>query len=428
MRSIPSDIASKLAMLKQTRANSADPSASIWIGRPTTPLTTDVFLEKQAVLTGASITDTSVAVCHPRQGAANTKIDIGYIDGGVAKIVTASVKTKISNHIWVNSGFSENASAISVAYDGTMPKDVHGNVEFITESQPWVFWVYGGAMYARKLGSSTTVTLAETNCTDVSAIRAMWSDVGGFDFGLVVFFILNGTIYYRQLIAGEWKNAETVTFGPSGVTWTSIAAFRTWDYRVGVQGKTSTGDIYELFSQFMGIGKQVVEHLEVEDISAEGNLIHIDWHNAQESEHLEIEDISASGLTQWGTPVYGIFAENIPDENDDWGKILVITLDHPCNTASIAGNDSQFSITDENDTAFYSSSISVSEDGMTITLGFVDFNSAKGEVLLAYTPGTITSPPINPDVQMQAWSLAFTPTNLYAPVIDPPEVVEVFNT
>ena len=194
MRSVPSDIASKLAMKKQTAANGADPSASIWIGRPTTPLTTDVFLEKQAVLTGASITDTSVAVCHPRQGAANTKINIGYIDAGVAKVVTAAAKTKMSSHAWINTGFSEPATAISVAYDGTMPKDDRGNVEFVTESQPWVFWVYNGAMYARKLGSSTTITLAQANCTDVSAIRAMWSEVGGFDFGLIAFFLLNGTI------------------------------------------------------------------------------------------------------------------------------------------------------------------------------------------------------------------------------------------
>lgn len=427
MRSIPSDIASKLAMTKQTRANSADPSASIWIGRPTTPLTTDVFLEKQAVLTGTSITDTSVAVCHPRQGAANTKINIGYIDAGVAKVVTAAVKTKMSNHIWVDSGFSENASAISVAYDGTMPKDHHGNVEFVTESQPWVFWVDSGALYARKLGTADTVTLAQANCTDVSAIRAMWSEVGGFDFGLIAFFLLNGTIYYRQLIDGEWMDAETVTFGPSGVTWTSIAAFRTWDYRVGVQGKTSTGDLYELFTQFMGIGKQTVEHIEVKDISAVGTLTPIDYHDTQLNEHVEIADISAVGLLQWGFAVYGVAAENIADENDDWGKFIVITLDHPCNVTSVSGNGSQFGITDENNVSFYSSSISVSEDGMTLTLGFVDFNSATGEVLLAYTPGTISSPPYNPTSPMQAWSLSFTPTNLVPPAVDPPEPLEVWN-
>lgn len=427
MRSIPSDIASKLAMTKQTKANSADPSASIWIGRPTTPLTTDVFLEKQAVLTGASITDTSVAVCHPRQGAANTKINIGYIDAGVAKVVTAAVKTKMSNHIWVNSGFAENASAISVAYDGTMPKDDRGNIEFVTESQPWVFWVYNGAMCARKLGSSTTVTLAESNCTDVSAIRAMWSEVGGFDFGLIVFFLLNGTIYYRQLIDGEWTDAETVTFGPSGVTWVSIAAFRTWDYRVGVQGKTSTGDLYELFTQFMGVGKQTVEHIEIKDIKAEGNLDEIDYHDTTENEHIEISDIASDGLLQWGLPVYGVAAENIDDGEGNFGLCVRVTLDHPCNAASAAANASAFLLQDENSTPFAPAGISVSGDGMTITASFTDFNLAVGDLTVGYTPGTISSPPVNPDALMAAWSVTFTPTSLEPPDVGPPEVEEVWN-
>lgn len=427
MRSIPSDIASKLAMTKQTKANSADPSASIWIGRPTTPLTTDVFLEKQAVLTGASITDTSVAVCHPRQGAANTKINIGYIDDGIAKVSTAAVKTKMSNHIWIDSGFSENASAISVAYDGTMPKDDRGNVEFVTETQPWVFWVYNGAMYARKLGSSTTVTLAEANCTDVSAIRAMWSEVGGFDFGLIVFFLLSGTIYYRQLIDGEWTDAEIVTFGPSGVAWTSIAAFRTWDYRVGVQGKTSTGDLYELFTQFMGIGKQTVEHIEISNIDAYGEAIKVTYRDTNEEAYIDAQNMSGSGVIQWGLAVYGISAYNIEGEDSNWGLKVVVVLDHPCNIDSVLGNGGAFILTDENSLNFYSSSVSVSSNGLELTITFGDFNSATGECSISYTPGTITSPPISPSVSMLSWAVAFTPTNLIPPAVDPPVPMEVWN-
>lgn len=427
MRSIPSDIASKLTMLKQTRANSADPSASIWIGRPTTPLTTDVFLEKQTVLTGASITDTSVAVCHPRQGAANTKINIGYIDGGVAKVVTAAVKTKMSNHIWIDSGFSENASSISVAYDGTMPKDDLGNVEFVTESQPWVFWVYNGAMYARKLGSSTTVTLAESNCTDVSAIRAMWSEVGGFDFGLIVFFLLNGTIYYRQLIDGEWTDAETVTFGPSGVTWTSIAAFRTWGYRVGVQGKTSDNVLYELFTQFMGVGKQNTEHLEISNIRADSDLIPIDYHNTRLDEHISVSNITADGLRQWALPVYGVSAINIDDGAGNYGLFVVVELDHPCNIATTAASLASFVLRDSNNVTFSAASISIDSIGTSLTFGFVDFNSASGDLSVIYTPGTAMSPPVGPEFAMQAWSLTFTPIGLVPPDIDPPEVLEVFN-
>ena len=420
MRSIPSDIASKLAMKKQTAANGADPSASIWIGRPTTPLTTDVFLEKQAVLTATSITDSAVAVCHPRQGAANTKINIAYIASGVAHVVTAATKTKMSNHIWVDSGFSENASAISIAYDGTMPKNDQGKVEFVTESQPWVFWVDSGVLYARKMGTTDTITLAQANCTDVSAIRAMWSEVGGFDFGLVVFFILSGTIYYRQYIDGVWMDAETVTFGPSSVTWTSIAAFRTWDYRVGIQGKTSDNVLYELFTQFMGVGKQNVEHLEITSVNADGNIIPVDYHDTAENEHINISGIAATGTLIYGLSSKPVSAENVDDGNGNYGLTVKVTLDYP--VTGVADNAAAFTITDSGGGSYACTAATVT--GKIVTLMCVDFNAAYEKTLtVTYTPGTVQSPA----AAMEAWTITFTPAGLVPTTVPAPTVTEVAN-
>jgi hypothetical protein len=408
-------------MKKQTAANGADPSASIWIGRPTTALTTDVFLEKQTVLTATSITDSAVAVCHPRQGAANTKINIAYIADGVAHVVTAATKTKMSNHIWVDSGFSETASAVSIAYDGTMPKNDQGKIEFVTESQPWIFWVDSGVLYARKLGTEGTITLAQANCTDVSAIRGMWSEVGGFDFGLVVFFILSGTIYYRQYVDGVWMDAETVTFGPSSVTWTSIAAFRTWDYRVGVQGKTSDNVLYELFTQFMGIGKQNVEHLEITSVNADGDIIPVDYHDTAEAENIEIAAIEAVGARIYGLSSMPVSATNIDDGLGNYGLYVELVLDYPVTGA--AENYAAFVLMDENSTTFAGTAISTSVDGKTLTITFPDFNSAFGDLVLGYTPGTVQSPA----VAMTAWTIEFTPTGLVPPQIDPPEVEDIWN-
>ena len=421
MRSIPSDIASKLAMTKQTRANSADPSASIWIGRPTTALTTDVFLEKQTVLTATSITDSAVAVCHPRQGASNTKINIAYIADGVAHVVTAATKTKITNHIWVDSGFEENASAISIAYDGTMPKDDQGKVEFVTESQPWVFWVDSGVLYARKMGTADTITLAQANCTDVSAIRAMWSEVGGFDFGLVVFFILSGTIYYRQYIDGVWMDAETVTFGPSSVTWTSIAAFRTWDYRVGVQGKTSDNVLYELFTQFMGIGKQNVEHLELTGLEVDSERIKVTYHDAELVEHVGVSDISGSGVKTYGLTSIPLSVYNIDNGGGNYGLIVVCAIDYP--VTNVTGNDTQFTLTDANNVVWTSTGVAVDGTGKIFTVTFPDFNAATGECSLSYIQGTIQCAV----VALAAFSISFTPTGLIPPIVDPPALEAIWN-
>lgn len=575
MRSVPSDIASKLAIQKQTRANSADPSASIWIGRPTTPLTTDVFLERQAVLTDTSITDVSVAVCHPRQGAANTKINMAYISGGVAHVVTALEKTKMQANTWIDSGFAENASAISVAYDGTMPKDDRGNVEFVTESQPLVFWVNAGKLYARKLGtiseenevitttyqkvtitvvsassyygagyeaanaidnnpdtrwasanktatqylqvdlatninvgkirvmtksgytplvleihasldnitfskiaditatqdktfsevtftsmlaryikvvmistpnasfyninelevyevveSSETVNgviLAEANCTDVSAVRAMWSEVGDFDFGLVAFFILSGSIYYRQLISGEWTNAQLVSFGPESVTWVAISASRTWDYRVALQVKSSAGVVYELFTQFMGIGKQNVEHINVANISAESETTEITYHNTKETENIEVSDISGvapyGGLYSTAIPEI-VSAYNIDDGTGNWGIYAIFIFNSQMVAEEVTAQASAFQIVDTNSIAYGASSASIGSDGLTVTLAFLDFNNARGVCTARYVPGTVKS--MHGD-SVLATSLSFTPQNLVPSEVPLPEVEDVWN-
>lgn len=426
MRTIPADIASKLALTKQTKANSADISASLWIGRPTTALINDTFLERQTVLSTPA-TDVSIAVCHPRKGSSNTRIHIGYISNGIAHVATALDKTRMSSHVWVDTGFSAAADSISVAYDGTMPKNSNGQVEFITETQPWVFWTYNGTLKARKMGTDDVITLAESNCTDVSAIRAMWSEVGSFDFGLVVFFLLTGTLYYRQLIDGEWKDAEVVSSGPAGVTWTEIAAFRTWDYRVGVQAKTSTGDIYELFTQFMGIGKQNVEHINVASISAESETTEITYHNTKDTENIEISDIAGvspyGGLYSTAIPEI-VSAYNIDDGTGNWGIYAIFVFNSQMVAAEVTAQASAFQIVDTNSIAYGASSASIGSDGLTVTLAFLDFNNARGICTARYVPGTVKS--MHGD-SVLATSLSFTPQNLVPSEVPLPEVEDVWN-
>lgn len=424
MRTVPSYISERLNKNIQTRANKAAPSASLWVGRPTTVMVDDTFLERQTVIS-ANAKDVSIAVCHPKVNSVNTRIYMAYISDGVAKVVTAAHKYKMSAHIWKDTGFAEDATAVSIAYDGTMPKAIVGDVEFVTEQTPWVFWVNGGALYGKKLGGET-VRLAEANCTDVSAIRAMWSSAGGFDFGLVVFFLLSGKLYYRQLIGGVWMDAELVSFGPN-VTWSEIAAFRTWDYRIGVQGKTTAGAIYEMFTQFMGIGKQNTEHIDLRNIETDANLIGLDYHNGSETEHIGLSDIHAGapfgGLYSTDVPVL-VSAENVEDANGDWGTTVVVEFSNYLVAADVAANNLSFSLVDGQNIAYYPSSATLGEDGTTVTLVFGDFNPAYGTCEIRYTPGSIYS---LATVAVQATSASFTPQNLNPPDVPQPEVESIWN-
>lgn len=427
MRSVPSYISERLKRNIQTRANDSAPSVDIWVGRPSTLLVDDKFLERQTVLQ-SKVSDVSIAVCHPRIKRNNTHIYMAYISGGVARVVAAKHKTKMAEHEWYDSGFEQNATAVSIAYDGTMPKAIVGDVEFVTESYPWVFWVDETVLYGQKLYSDEEpVILAETNCTDVSAIRAMWSSTGGFDFGLVVFFILSGQLYYRQLIDGEWMDAELVSFGPDGVTWEEVAAFRTWDYRIGVQAKTADGSAYELFTQFMGVGKQNTEHIELRDVKASSTLASVTYHNRQEAEHIELGDIDAGapygGLYSMDMPVI-ISAYNVEDANGDWGTTVVVTFSNYLVADQVASNYLQFALVDSWGAAYYPSAAALGSDGKTVTLSFVDFNPAYDVCQIRYTPGTVYS---MATVLVEATSFSFTPQNLNPPDIPQPEVESIWN-
>lgn len=426
MRSLPNEVTRRISNKIQTRSTNSDPSAIIWISRTETPLTDSLFLEQQDVLQD-NITDISIAVCHPRLKSDNTHAYLAYISGGTIKVSTAILKTKMYTQVWNDTGVEIPASAVSIAFDGTMPKNANGEVEFVTDLLPWVFYINNGAMYGQPL-EGEAILLAEANCTDVSAVRAMWSSPGGFDFGLVVFFIMLGKLYYRQRINGEWMDAELISFGPSGVTWKEIAAFRTWDYRIGLQAMTTNGVVYELFTQFMGVGKQNAEHINIRNIDVASDLIGVTYHNTSTGdEHIELADVRAGapygGLYSTDVPVM-VSAHNERAEDGDWGKIVVVEFSNYLVAAQVADNHLSFSLVDSRGTAYYPYSAVLADDGVTVTLTFLDFNPAYDVCEIRYTPGSVYS---IATVRVEATSIQFTPENLNPPDVPAPEVKFIWN-
>ena len=427
MRNLPSYISQRLNQNIQIWSNKTDINSKIWVSRPSTVLLDERLLERQTVA-NAPITDVSIAVCHPRTQRLNSDIYIAYISNGIARVATAKHKIKMDAHVWFDTGFSQNATAVSIAFDGTMPRSYGSGVEFVTDYDPWIFWVNNTVLYGRQLSSTESpIILAETNCTDVSAVRAMWSSAGGFDFGLVVFFILDGKLYYRQLIDGEWMDAELVSYGPSGVTWEEVATFRTWDYRIGVQAKATNGTIYELYTQFMGVGKQNAEHIDIRNVKADGLLTGVNYHNTYETEHIELASVSAGapygGLYSLDMPVL-TSAYNVEDENGDWGTTIIAVFSNYLVADQVSNNYLQFALVDSWGNTYNPNSAILGSDGKTVTLTFEDFNAAYDVCEIQYTPGNVYS---IATVLMEATSISFTPQNLNPPVTPQPEVLSIRN-
>ena len=428
MRAVPYDINEKLQNRIQTKATNADPKLSFWVSRKTTQLTDSVFLEASDVASG-EITDCSIAARHTSFGFESDMVFIAYIQTGKVRVASSPVFTEISRHTWTDCGFEQSAEAVAVAFDGTMPKDTQGQYEFITEAVPWIFWISSGAVYGQKLGCSVQ-TLAAQNATDISAVRAMWSDVPGFDFGLVLFMVVNGAILYRQLIDGVWSDAEPITAYslPAAKTWTRISAQRTWDYRVALQLLASDGSLYEVFTQFGGIGSKSAEHLAVKGVSADASLTKVNYMNAQEAgEHVEVWSIAADapygGLYNIGVPEI-VEAYNSADFENNWGRLAVFVFSIYLREAEVENQFAQFGIVDSGGLTFTATGATLGADGKTVTLTFTNFNNARGECRATYTAGTVTSMAGTP---LNKTDKSFTPSNLVPTAIPVPEVSEVTN-
>lgn len=428
MRSLSTTMKKKLASRIQAGDNAL--SASLWVARPTTPLTEDRYLEKQTVLSSGNITKTSIAVCHPRLMRGATEVYIGYLEAGTIKIAKTTYVEEMSRHVWENDvGYSQVADDFCLCFDGTMPKAPNGYVEFKTEQLPWVFWTLDGVLYGRRLDDNgEPFILAETNCSAVSAIRAMWSTTGGFDFGLVVFFILSGQLYYRQLINGEWMDAEVVSFGPSGMKWEALAAFRTWDYRIGVQLKSTGGTFYEMFTQFMGVGKQNTEHLELSNVKAASALLGIQYSSFNSTEHICATAVEAGapyrGLYSTASPVI-VAAFNRDDGTGDWGKEVVVEFNVHMRATTFVDNGNAFTLLDERGGIYMATDARLDETtAKSAVLSFPNINAAFGDCKLIYTPGSVRS---MADTEMGSVEFTFTPTELVPPDVDPPVPTEVWN-
>lgn len=434
MRTIPSSLAAKFKQLVQADSTKAAPALDLWISRPVVPLVNDYFLEQQAVQDGSNVTAVDIAVCHPRHRRQSTKIYMARVESGTARVLSSPFRHAMEAHVWTDCGFSEPAEDVALAFDAVMKNDTRGRSEFVTEDIPWVFWVRGGALYGRKLGSADTLTLAEANCTKCTAIRAAGSAMGGFDYGLCLFFILSGAIYVRQLIGGEWMDAEPIGFVPD-VTWTDIAASRSWDYRVVLQALSGDGTVYELYTQYMGIGQRSAEHIEVKRVSAEGELTGIRYADTAETEHIEVAGIDAGALygglyATWQPSL--LSAQNVPvdavDEEgaayQDWGKVVLAALDVHLEPDSVAANAAQFTLTDSKGQTFVAASAEpVNANGLTLRLTFADFNAASGACTLTYIPGTVAT---MYGLTAEAMSVEFTPENLVAPAVEAPTAVEAY--
>jgi len=427
MRELDNDIITKSAQQDQTIAAEAEPYVSLRISRNRTILTDMALTEKVKVRTvnANTLDDADIAVQHPRFKGENTKIWVVYIHDGSLGLRWTYDREDITETKWnvVNLG-APTATACAIAFDSEVRENAKGYAEFVTgDGYPMVFYVDGdGALKCIILGGTIIEeTLAANNVSDVSVIRGPSSKNGSWDLGLTVFFLMGGSLFYRQLINGVWYDAEQVNLTITGETFSKIDAFVTWDYRVGVQVLTTSGKLYQIISYTEGIGVRGQEHIEFAGVSASVSLHGIETYNVfMEDHHIEFSSVSASASLIYGLSAVPVTVENVEDDGN-WGTTIEVTFDVAQTQSGLSA--SMFTLTDSRGLHYVCASAALSSNGMKVTLVFDDFNLAEkwsdNTLTLVYTKPS-SGGLLSPAVQTNSFTENFTPTNLVAPLEDAP--------
>lgn len=299
MRAISDGLNARLHQQTQAKATDAELSMYARISRGTTVLSEKKHLDKVKIADGTgagTITDVSVSVEHSKLGGVDGAIWACMADGGRLRVFRSGSASAVSGSSFAELDCDETAVSCSVCFDSVTVRKSDGTDEFVTERVPFVFWVdEDGALHCRKWFTNEDTILVSSDAVQVTSVRASYSQIERFNFGLIVFCLLSsGAVIYRQYINGVWYDAEVVISEPAFVI-AGISAFRTWDYRVGIQFVTDAGDVWEYFTQYEGIGTRNQEHIEISSITAAGVLTEVQYHDTQETEHIEISGITADG-------------------------------------------------------------------------------------------------------------------------------------
>jgi len=429
MRYIDPTLKARIQSAQQTLYNNANPQMEVIAVRARTPITRKELWQELIITESATAVCTSVAV--KKTGRTPETVYAAYVDStGVLTVKSAAIKMPIRLMTWQVETTISDCVACAIEFDGYFVR-VGQHTEYHTESTPWLFYVTtAGALYGGPLGGTYTI-LGESNVSAVSAVRGFRSTMGEYDQGLILFSIVSGDIYMRELIDDVWSDAAPIGFGPE-VTWVELNTTLTWDYRIVIQAVDSSGVLYELYAHSDGIAKKNFEHIEITNLTATGQMYEVAYRDAQGIENIEIVDLSALAALLWAVDQYMIEAENIAvsledPENpgtyyDDYGYKVMVTWDHPVDI--LTGNGSAFTLTDSTLVAFGSTAVA-QIDADTIEITFQNFNNAMGNCTIAYTPGTIQG---EAQQTLLASSVVFTPTGLVPVAVDPPVPTGAVNT
>ena len=243
MRSIPAELKNRIEKAQMTLYENANPHMKIFVYNSRWNELFTVYTIHND--TGLERLDTT-AKRETAEAEPNMVYTV-YIKDGTAHVIS---KPLPYNEMipWDYEFEVGAADDVAIEFNGYWQRDqVSKRFNFIAEEYPWVFKQSGGTLTAQHW-TGGTLQLA-TGVGRICALRGWIPAQAGHtqDQGLIVAYLKSGTAYYRNYALQEnetyiWESEKEIEELPGGLT--DIALFRTNDFRIGVLGRDSLGQVH----------------------------------------------------------------------------------------------------------------------------------------------------------------------------------------
>lgn len=408
MRLIPTKMNKVLHSNYQVKEDETQLLSIVEVKRPETVLTNDMFLERIKLNLGnAIITDTDIAVSRPLAGHPNEDVYIAAVVNGRLRVYHSETYYIMEKHQFIDIGLDDDAKSVTIGFETELVETPRYTLERETKKTPWVFYTTSsGKLKGKKIGGTDEVVLTESNATDVSCVSGPWHSSSDFDYGMMVFYIVNEMIMCRRLIKGVWYKSQTISFGP-GAPYKSVAATLTWDYRVAITVSKTDNSKYVIFTNFLGFGKFAGETVPVSKIETELTVYKNTRHTSSNRETIFAKIGTKLSPIRKG-PATVVRADNVRDHANNFGRFIDVTFTTGIGEAAALHNNGRFELSDSDGNTTWNIGTSISPQG-NLRLEFVNFNDYVGELTIRYNPGAIYN---EFWYSIAPFTVSFTPNNL----------------
>ena len=431
MRSIPSDLQSKINQAFQTIHGNNAPHMDIIAQKVTKYLTEGTFLQARTIRTGNSLGPLDICIRREDVNADPTEIVMAYIENGTAKVATLPYVHTPDQQFTYRYTIGP-AVDVACDFDGRWYKITDRTGIYFDTSIIWALQTFGepylvrvmtdGTLHIQQGQSGASLQLTDSGVSKVSCLRG-WKNtyLWNHDQGIIVAYIRSGAVCYRNYAQQPpdqpalWENERTITEFATPAS--NVSIFRTNDYRVGILAEISGAMHWTLTNR-----NWATMAIESHTISAAITgvtvaLLPVTYTDIYHEHHISATLTDVDVTLLWAMPENSFTQASNADN---------VTVNATCEHFLTALTATDFEIRDTLNTLF---SVTAIQQGATVydiilTVDNLNF-SEPGDLTLKFLGTGTTLGEAGQNVD--PFEITFTPTGLEYVASAAPEVEAIYN-